>query len=76
MKANDLSQFTFKLISSGAYRVFYHTKRGDYWIARVEDMTLIDETKNEEWARRRDIIALRDVVKRTGVHVHADGTIS
>lgn len=75
MKANDLSQFAFRHISSGAYAVTYTTKRGDFWIARIEDMTLIDATKNAEWVKYADIIALRDAVKRIGKHVHADGTV-
>lgn len=69
MRANDLSGFSFHKVSSGCYKVFYTTpKRGDYWIAEVNDMTLIDATLNTHWARKRDIERLRDYVKKNGYH--------
>lgn len=69
MKANDLSNFGFSKVSSGCYRVTYTTpKRGDYWVAKINDMSLIDATKNAEWAKAADIAHLRDVVKSNGVH--------
>lgn len=74
MKANDLSMFKFLKVSSGAYRVQYETKRGDYYVARIEDMTLIDATKNAEYAKCRDIQNLKNAVKRLGTHYHCDYT--
>ena len=69
MKANDLSQFEFEQIGSGCYKVKYETRfRGDYWVASITDMTLIDATKNAEWAKLKDIKHLRDVVKAKGAH--------
>lgn len=74
MKANDLSKFCFKKVSSGAYRVWYFTERGDYYVARIEDMMVIDNTKNAEWAKCEDIEHLRNQVKRRGRHYHKDGS--
>ena len=69
MKANDLSQFTFKFVNSGHYRVTYETpNRGDYYSAIITDMPLIDRTKNAEWAKLSDIKHLMSVVIRNGTH--------
>lgn len=74
MKANDLSCFDFRRVGCGCYRVKYFTpKRGDYWSAPIEDMTIIDATLNAEWAKRSDIEHLRDVVKRLGFHYSSNG---
>ena len=74
MKANDLSGFSFTKTGSGCYRVTYTTpNRGDYWVATINDMTLIDATKNAEWANAHDIQHLRDVVKRSGSHYSVSG---
>lgn len=76
MKANDLSQFSFRPTGSGQYRVVYFTiSRGDYWVAYINDMTLIDATKNAEWAKVSDIKALRDAVKRKGIHYDKNGDV-
>ena len=73
IKANDLSGFSFRLVSSGAYMVEYTTpQRGDFWRNRVEDMTVIDATKNAEWAKVADIQHLRNIVKR-GAHYNKYG---
>lgn len=68
MKANDLSQFTFKFAGAGHYRVTYTTGRGDFYVALVTDMCIIDDTKNAEYAKLSDIKHLRDIVKRKGMH--------
>ncbi|PTL34619.1 hypothetical protein C7120_08960 [Prevotella sp. oral taxon 376] len=74
MKRNDLSQFTFELVSSGCYRVHYFTeKRGDFWVYGIHDMLIIDATLHAEVAKAKDIKALRDIVKRNGTHYHANG---
>jgi len=73
MKANDLSQFTFKLVGYGHYSVTYTTKRDDYYVAVVTDMPLIDATKNAEYAKLVDIKGLRDLVKITGTHYRYNG---
>lgn len=74
MKANDLSGFEFWPTGSGSYKVTYVTpNRGDYWVATINDMTLIDATKNAEWAKLEDIRNLRYVVKSLGIHYSAMG---
>lgn len=76
MKANDLHNFSFIKVSSGCYKVTYTTdSRGDYWIAYINDMTLIDATKNAEWAKVKDIEILRDAVKRCGKHYNSYGEV-
>lgn len=74
MKANDLHNFTFKSIGYGHYRVTYTTdKRGDYWVNAITDMSLIDATKNSEWAKLRDIEHLRKCVCYGGSHYKSNG---
>lgn len=73
MKANDLHNFKFQRVSSGAYRVTYTTDfRGDYWVNRIEEMPIIDATLNTEWARAKDIEHLRHRVKQ-GAHYSSNG---
>lgn len=75
MRANDLHNFSFKFRSSGCYRVTYTTEnRGDYWVADINEMPLIDATLNAEWARSKDIEHLRDSVKFYGTHYSSHGT--
>lgn len=74
MKANDLHQFTFKKVGYGCYRVTYTTeRRGDYWVANIRDMPMIDDTLNAEWAKTQDIDNLRKFVKLHGAHYSCDG---
>lgn len=74
MKANDLSGFNFQFKSSGCYKVTYTTpNRGDYWVAYIDCMPLIDATLNAEWAKVSDIKHLRDMVKRNGTHYSSGG---
>jgi hypothetical protein len=74
MKANDLSAFSFRFSGYGHYKVCYTTMRGDYYVNTIDDMTLIDATKNAEWAKVKDIEALRDACKR-GTHYNKAGEI-
>lgn len=74
MKSNDLSRFKFERNGSGCYRVIYTTPvRGDYYVAEINDMWLIDATKNAEYAKLSDILRLRAVVIRKGVHYSSRG---
>ena len=74
MKANDLHNFSFRLVGSGCYRVTYFTDtRGDYWSALIYDMGLIDATKNAEWAKAKDIEWLRHLVIHNGAHYSYNG---
>lgn len=73
MKPNDLSNFQFRFLSAGHYRVTYTTQRGDYWVSLVTDMQLIDNTKNADWAKGVDIERLRNYVKINGAHYGKSG---
>ena len=74
MKANDLSQFTFRFVGAGHYMVTYTTpSRGDYWRALITDTTLIDATKNADYATTTAIRRLRMAIRRQGAHFHANG---
>lgn len=73
MKYNSiypLEGFTFRKVSSGAYQVTYESdydrKVGRYWTARIEDMTIIDATRNADTPKRKDVDRLRYLVKRNG----------
>lgn len=69
MKANDLHNFSFELVGSGCYKVAYTTeKRGDYWVANIRDMDIIDKTRNTERAKVKDIEWLRHLVIAHGSH--------
>ena len=63
-----LEGFTFRKVSSGAYIVTYESdydrKVGRYWQNRIEDMTVIDATKNADEPKRKDVELLRRIVKR------------
>ncbi len=74
MKANDLSMFNFELVSSGCYKVTYTTpKRGDYYVAMINDMSLTDRTYRAEWAKAKDIEWLRRKVIERGSHYGKNG---
>jgi hypothetical protein len=74
MKRNDLSQFNFQLVGSGRYRVTYTTeRRGDFWIADINHLHIIEATLHADIAKAKDIEHLRYIVKREGIHYHANG---
>ena len=69
MRSNDLHNFQFQIHGSGCYKVTYHTeKRGDYWVAYINDMGIIDDTRNADWAKVKDIEWLRHLVVTQGTH--------
>lgn len=73
-KSNDLQNFQFTYSGYGHYKViYYNRKRGDYWVAIIDDMTLIDATLNAEVAKAKDINLLYNAVKRKGTHYKANG---
>ena len=74
MKANDLSKFTFRKVGWGHYRVTYRTDRGDFYIATITDMFIIDLTLYAYWAKLSDIRHLAYLVRLHGRHYHSDGT--
>ena len=67
-KNYPLEGFFFRKVSSGAYQVdfysHYDRKVMRYWTNRIEDMTIIDATKNAEYPKRKDVELLRRLVKR------------
>lgn len=74
MVPNDLSAFTFKQAGYGHYKVIYTTPiRRDYWVATIDDVTLIDATKNIEYPKAVSITALRSVAKYKGAHYSKRG---
>ena len=74
MKANDFHNFSFEYAGSGCVRVTYFTdNRGDYWVAHINDMGIIDDTRNAEWAKAKDIEHSRRMVKRLGGHYSCHG---
>ena len=66
-------QFSFRPDGYGAYKVKYETRRGDFWQARIEDMTLVDATKNTDAPTQRAFRELRDAVKLNGTHYSKNG---
>ena len=74
MRANDLSNFTFRRNGSGCYRVTYTTGRGDFYTANINDMTIIDNTLHADWARLSTIKHLAYLCRLLGRHYHASGT--
>ena len=67
MKANDLSQFSFKKTGYGCYYVTYTSPNGRYyWGYSVTDMGIIDDTLNAEYAKLVDIKRLRSLCMHYG----------
>lgn len=67
-RINPLEGFTFRKVLSGAYIVTYESdydrKVGRYWQNRIQDMTVIDATRNADEPKRRDVELLCRIVKR------------
>ena len=63
----SLRGFEFHKVSSGQYRVTYESdydfKVGRYYEAFINDMTIIDATKNCESPKACDIAMLKRIVK-------------
>lgn len=58
------SDFYFKFMGSGHYNVTYTSPNtGKQWTKLITDMPLIDETKNEENPRKKDLEHLKRTVK-------------
>ena len=74
MKANDLSNFTFRRNGSGCYRVTYTTGRGDFYTANINDMVIIDNTLHSLWVKLSTIKHLAYMCRTLGRHYHANGT--
>lgn len=74
MKKISLVSFDFRFAGYGQYIVTYTTStRGDYWRARINDMSLIDDMKNAEEPTTAALYRLRDAVKYYGAHYRRNG---
>lgn len=59
--------FEFWPLSYGRYRVSYTSPvTGKQWTAVVEDMTLIDATRNTDFPKQKDLEALKRFIKTNG----------
>lgn len=57
--------FTFTLVSHGCYKVTYKSpKTGKVWETCINDMAIIDLTKNEEEPKKKYLEQLKSKVKR------------
>lgn len=72
----EKSNFTFRPMSIGLYQVSYESPvTGIKWSALVDDMELIDKTKNTEYPKRRDLETLKFHCKRYWIYKEKkDGT--
>ncbi len=64
MKKVSISDFRFFLEGYGVYRVIYESPvTGGRWQATIDDMTLIDATKNSENPKQKDLENLKRICK-------------
>ena len=73
MKRKDLSQLEIRQVSYGLYRVKYTTKRGDYYVAKINDVELIEKAKDFAFRTNADIKRLTDHVRMMGDHFRKNG---
>lgn len=60
----SLSDFDFDFAGYGHYRVTYTSSvTGKSWSKTINDMTIIDKTKNEDDPKRKDLEELKRIVK-------------
>lgn len=58
------SDFTFKFVGYGHYHVIYKSPNtGKTWSKIIDDMPLIDATKNEDFPKRKVLELLKKAVK-------------
>lgn len=70
----DINQFRFSKSGYGQYIVLYmNDKRGDYYISKVDDMSLIDNTLNSELPKKKHLNELKCHIRRNGVHYSKHG---
>lgn len=59
-----LSDFSFKFSGHGHYKVTYTSpKTGKEWTGLVSDMTRIDDTKNSDNPKQKDLNSLKNLCK-------------
>lgn len=60
----EKSDFTFLFAGHGHYKVTYQSpKTGKKWTKTINDMPLIDATKNEDFPKRKILEVLKKAVK-------------
>lgn len=60
----QLTDFSFTINGYGAYIVTYTSPiTGKFWSKRITDMTIIDDTKNAETIKIKDLNILKYIVK-------------
>lgn len=60
----SINDFDFQISGYGHYRVIYTSPAtGKQWSTTVNDMSLIDATKNADEPRRKDLEALKRLCK-------------
>ena len=60
----ELSDFTFLPLGHGHYKVIYTSPiTGKKWTTTINDMTLIDATKNADNPMRKDLNFLKSICK-------------
>lgn len=66
MQATD---FRFRQLSPGYIQVTYtHTNNGDYWVALVPEITLIERVCHVARPTKNAMIDLRNRVQQLGLH--------
>lgn len=64
------SDFVFRVSGHGRYLVTYTSPNtGNKWSAIIDDMTIIDATKYEEYPRRQDLEMLKWICKNKNVRL-------
>jgi len=59
-----LSNFNFQFSGYGHYKVTYTSPNtGKNWTKTINDMTLIDATKNEDYPKQMDLKRLKKIIK-------------
>ncbi len=61
----ELRDFRFEFVGYGHYKVTYTSPvTCKQWSKTINDMTIIDATRNEQFPKRKDLERLKQFVKR------------
>lgn len=61
----DITDFTFRPVGFGIYQVIYESPvTGRRWTTIVDDMTIIDATRNADTPKIKDLEMLKRICKR------------
>lgn len=65
MSKISINDFRFRIKGYGRYLVTYESpKTGKKWHKTIDDMLLIDETKNSENPKKKDLEMLKHLIKK------------